>query len=80
MKSRSANAGQVCFSPKRFIIVKEVYDKFKEKLIEKLNSLKYGNPHDETTDVGPLAREDLYDNLADQIRKIPNSWKVGWQK
>lgn len=44
VKSRSVNAGQVCFSPKRFIIVKEVHDKFRNKLIERLNALKYGNP------------------------------------
>lgn len=44
VKSRSVNAGQVCFSPKRFIIVKEVYEKFREKLVDRLKVLKYGNP------------------------------------
>ncbi len=49
VKSRTVNAGQVCFSPKRFIIAREVYDKFKTKLIEKLNALKYGNPKEPET-------------------------------
>lgn len=49
VKSRSVNAGQVCFSPKRFIIAKEVYERFRDKLVEKLNQLKYGNPHDPET-------------------------------
>jgi succinate-semialdehyde dehydrogenase / glutarate-semialdehyde dehydrogenase len=29
MRGRSANCGQVCFSPKRFIIVRELYKAFK---------------------------------------------------
>ena len=30
---RSLNCGQICFSPKRFIIVKEHYEGFRDKLI-----------------------------------------------
>lgn len=30
---RCANAGQICFSPKRFIIAKELYEKFRDGLI-----------------------------------------------
>jgi succinate-semialdehyde dehydrogenase/glutarate-semialdehyde dehydrogenase len=41
---RLFNAGQVCFCPKRFIISQEVYEKFKDKLIEKLKVYKFGNP------------------------------------
>jgi succinate-semialdehyde dehydrogenase/glutarate-semialdehyde dehydrogenase len=44
VSARCINAGQVCFSPKRFIIVEELYDIFKTKLIEKLKSYKFGNP------------------------------------
>lgn len=36
IRGRTANCGQICFSPKRFIIAKELYDSFKEKLIEGL--------------------------------------------
>lgn len=49
VKARTANAGQVCFSPKRFVIVKEVYDTFRAKLVERLNQVKYGNPRDAET-------------------------------
>lgn len=49
VKARTANAGQVCFSPKRFVVVKEVYDTFRAKLVEKLNQVKYGNPSDAET-------------------------------
>lgn len=46
VKGRSVNAGQVCFSPKRFIVDKTLYDKFRQKLIDRLKALKYGNPQD----------------------------------
>lgn len=77
---RCSNAGQVCFSPKRFIIVKDLYDKFKEKLILRLKEYKYGNPLEESTEIGPLAREDLYSGLEKQLENIPVSWKISWQR
>lgn len=77
---RCGNAGQICFSPKRFIIVKEHYEVFKKKLIEKLSIKKYGDPMDPTTEIGPLAREDLHLNLEEQISRIPKSWKITWMR
>lgn len=50
------NCGQICFSPKRFIIEEPLYDKFKEELIEGLKKIKYGNPIDKDTQLGPLAK------------------------
>lgn len=80
IRGRSANCGQVCFSPKRFIIVKELYDSFKNKLIEGLSKLKYGDPMKPDTQLGPLARDDIYDNLADQLKHLPNSYEIAWQR
>lgn len=80
IRGRSANCGQVCFSPKRFIIVKEHYETFKTKLIEGLSKLKYGDPMSPDTQVGPLARDDIYDNLADQLKHLPKSYQITWQR
>lgn len=44
MEGRTRNCGQVCTAPKRFIIEDELYDKFKEELIEGLKKVKYGDP------------------------------------
>lgn len=33
IRGRCANAGQVCFSPKRFIINKNHYENFRTKLV-----------------------------------------------
>lgn len=29
--------------------------------------------------MGPIAREDLYDKLGEQLKKMPTSWKVVWK-
>ncbi|CAD8102302.1 unnamed protein product [Paramecium sonneborni] len=69
LKSRVANCGQVCFSAKRFIVHFQYYDIFKEKLIQGLQKLKIGDPLQENTDLGPMAREDLIINILNQINR-----------
>ena len=49
-----SNAGQVCISGKRMIVMREVADSFIEKFVEKMKTLKVGDPMNEETDVGPL--------------------------
>lgn len=50
------NAGQVCVSPTRFLVAKEVYDRFVAEFAERASKLKVGDPGaDETVDMGPLA-------------------------
>ena len=44
LRGRCANAGQVCFSPKRFIVDKAHYDNFRSKLIQGLSQVKFGDP------------------------------------
>ncbi len=47
-------AGQRCTSTRRLIIHEEVYDTFKEKLVNAYKQLRIGNPLDENNHVGPL--------------------------
>lgn len=47
-------AGQRCTSTRRLIIHEDVYDAFKEKLVNAYQQLKIGNPLDENNHVGPL--------------------------
>ena len=56
VRGRCANSGQVCFSPKRFILVGRTYEIFRTKLIENLKKVVIGDPMDEKTTMGPLAR------------------------
>ena len=69
MTSRLSNCGQVCFSGKRFLIDSQIYDQFKDKLLEKLPSFKVGNPMNDDTQLGPLARPDLLANIERQVKE-----------
>lgn len=68
-KSRLINSGQSCIAAKRFIVVEEVKEQFEKAFIEEMKSKKMGDPNDEDTDIGPMAREDLRDELHDQVQK-----------
>lgn len=67
--ARMLNSGQSCIAAKRFILVEVIYDEFISKFIEQVSQLKSGDPLDENTQVGPLARKDLADQLNEQIKK-----------
>jgi acyl-CoA reductase-like NAD-dependent aldehyde dehydrogenase len=49
-----ALAGQVCISVQRVLVHKDVADEFERLLKEEASKLKYGDPMDENTDVGPV--------------------------
>jgi succinate-semialdehyde dehydrogenase / glutarate-semialdehyde dehydrogenase len=66
-RGRNINAGQACIASKRFIVVDAVADEFERKLTEAVQGLQIGDPLDAETDVGPLARPDLVDDLRRQV-------------
>ena len=49
-----AIAGQVCISVQRVFVHEEVFEKFTDKLKERVKTLRVGDPMDEETDVGPM--------------------------
>jgi len=51
------NAGQVCVSPNRFYVHKDVYDVFMEAFIKKADEQVIGSGLDPATTMGPLANE-----------------------
>ncbi len=66
--SRIINAGQSCIAAKRILVEDAIHDEFVECLEARLGELVVGDPRDESTDVGPLARADLRDALHRQVR------------
>ncbi|MFC1565539.1 NAD-dependent succinate-semialdehyde dehydrogenase [Candidatus Neomarinimicrobiota bacterium] len=72
--SRLINTGQSCIAAKRFIVVESVLKKFQSLLIKKMKNIIMGNPFNENTDIGPMARIDLCDELHQQVIK---SLKLG---
>ncbi|WP_024802786.1 NAD-dependent succinate-semialdehyde dehydrogenase [Nocardia sp. BMG51109] len=67
-RARLSNAGQACNSPKRFIVVGELYDDFVQALVDQFDRAVVGDPADPETEVGPLSSVSARDNVADQIR------------
>lgn len=67
--SRLINTGQSCVAAKRFIIVEEVYDEFMEAFTTNMKDQVMGNPFAADTDIGPMARFDLRDELHNQVQE-----------
>ncbi len=65
--ARCLNSGQSCIAAKRFIVVQSRLEAFTEAFAARLRALRVGDPLDEETEVGPLARPDLRDELHDQV-------------
>ncbi|HBH48097.1 MAG TPA: aldehyde dehydrogenase family protein [Bacteroidales bacterium] len=63
-------AGQRCTSTRRLIIHEQVYDEFKEKLVNAYKGLKIGNPLDESTHVGPLIDKWAKETFFNSIEKV----------
>ncbi len=72
--SRLKNVGQSCIGAKRIIVEEDIYDVFMEHFIPAFTSVKVGNPNQEDTVIGPMARIDLRDQLA---RQVEDSIKAG---
>ncbi|WP_224997226.1 NAD-dependent succinate-semialdehyde dehydrogenase [Cesiribacter sp. SM1] len=69
VKSRMINLGQSCIAAKRFIVLDKIHDEFLAKFSEKMEALKIGDPTDDDVDYGPMAREDLAEDLLEQVQK-----------
>lgn len=66
---RLQNNGQTCIAAKRFIVVEAIYDDFLHQFKTKMEAAKMGEPTDEETYYGPMARIDLRDELHEQVQK-----------
>lgn len=64
---RLLNNGQSCIAAKRFIVVEECADAFAEKLADEMGRRIMGDPLDPDSQLGPMARPDLRDELHQQV-------------
>lgn len=69
VKSRFINVGQSCVNAKRFIVVDSVADHFAELFQKGLSKLKIGDPMEADVQIGPMARENLMEELHDQVQR-----------
>jgi acyl-CoA reductase-like NAD-dependent aldehyde dehydrogenase len=65
--ARFQNNGQSCIASKRFVVVEAVADEFEARFAERAARLRRGAPLDPETQLGPMARADLRDELAGMV-------------
>ncbi len=68
VRSRTINNGQSCIAAKRFIVADEIYDQFERHYVEEMRTLRVGDPLNESTDIGPLATEQILKDIDEQVK------------
>ncbi len=68
IKARFQNCGQVCLAAKRFILEAPIAEAFTARFAKAAAGLVVGDPLDEATAIGPIARDDLREGLHRQVR------------
>ena len=66
--ARMINNGQSCIAAKRFIVHKEIYDRFVDAFTRRVSKVRVGDPMDEATELGPLATAAIRDELDQQVQ------------
>jgi len=69
LTGRLLNTGQSCIAAKRWIVVERVYEEFCAAVTSAMAAQRFGDPMDETIDLGAMARADLRDELHDQVTR-----------
>lgn len=69
VQARFQNNGETCIAAKRFIVEAPVAEDFVAGLRAKIEAMRVGDPMEEDTDLGPLAREDLLEDLHGQVSR-----------
>jgi succinate-semialdehyde dehydrogenase / glutarate-semialdehyde dehydrogenase len=69
VKARTINTGQSCIAAKRFVIADQIYDEFLDQFVARMRALKLGDPMDDATEIGPLATEQILQDVQDQVQK-----------
>jgi succinate-semialdehyde dehydrogenase / glutarate-semialdehyde dehydrogenase len=64
---RIMNSGQSCIAAKRFIVPRSLLTRFEERVAAAMAAKRVGDPLEEATEIGPLARRDLRDALHRQV-------------
>ncbi len=73
VKARCINNGQSCIAAKRFIVHESIYPEFEQRFVAGMKALTVGNPMLETTDIGPLATQQIVEELLDQVTRARES-------
>lgn len=67
LNSRLHNSGQACNGAKRFIIIDELYEEFRDAFIAALDAAPQGDPYGEGVRVGPMSSVAAAEELEGQV-------------
>ena len=67
ISSRFKNGGQTCIAAKRLIVVKSIAKTFTDHCLRLTKNYTVGDPMNHTTQIGPMARFDLRDQIHAQV-------------
>ncbi|WP_328680560.1 aldehyde dehydrogenase family protein [Streptomyces sp. NBC_00343] len=67
--SRYVHQGQVCMAANRVLVDRSIRDKFTEKFVAKVKSLKVGDPRDPQTVIGPVINSSQADALSGVVEQ-----------
>lgn len=65
---RLENRGQSCISPKRFIVVNELYDSFVEAMVDEFKSVSIGHADETDTQFGPMSSAVATELVLEQVQ------------
>lgn len=59
--------GQICMAINRIFVHEDIYDEFAEQFIARAGKVKFGNPAEKDTQVGPLINREQVDRILKEI-------------
>ncbi|MGA2190336.1 MAG: aldehyde dehydrogenase [Steroidobacteraceae bacterium] len=61
------NQGEVCTCPSRALVQKSIYDRFMERAIKRVETIRQGDPYEMSTQIGAQASNDQYEKILSYI-------------
>ena len=63
VRSAFQNSGQICLCGSRLLVERSIYDEFRDAFVERVRSLRVGEPTDAGTNLGPLVSQVHFDKV-----------------
>lgn len=66
---RFLHQGQICMSTNRIIVDSRLYDQFVDQFTDHVRTLKWGNPNDPDTVIGPIINSEQLEKILDLMKQ-----------
>ncbi|MGH8173676.1 MAG: aldehyde dehydrogenase family protein, partial [Rhodanobacteraceae bacterium] len=69
VRSGFANQGEICLCGSRLLVQRSIYERFKQRYLDRVRALRVGDPQDSDTDLGALVSEAHFEKVAGCIER-----------